>query len=45
MKAFSRVPVTNGELRTEEGIKYVLKPMFAEKKEPTWSMGDGTLLA
>ncbi len=30
---------------TEEELKYVLKPMFAEKKEPVWSMGDDTPLA
>ncbi|GIX47653.1 MAG: glutamate synthase [Candidatus Tectimicrobiota bacterium] len=27
---------------TEEEAKYVLRPMFSEKKEPTWSMGDDT---
>jgi glutamate synthase domain-containing protein 2/glutamate synthase domain-containing protein 1/glutamate synthase domain-containing protein 3 len=30
---------------TDEELKYVLKPMFAEKKEPVWSMGDDTPLA
>ena len=30
---------------TEEELKYVLKPMFSEKKEPVWSMGDDTPLA
>ncbi len=30
---------------TEEELKYVLKPMVSEKKEPVWSMGDDTPLA
>jgi glutamate synthase (ferredoxin) len=30
---------------TEEELKYVLKPMYTEKKEPTWSMGDDAPLA
>ncbi|MGH7268763.1 MAG: glutamate synthase large subunit [Candidatus Rokuibacteriota bacterium] len=30
---------------TDEELKYVLKPMFAERKEPVWSMGDDTPLA
>jgi glutamate synthase (ferredoxin) len=30
---------------TDEELKYVLRPMFAEKKEPVWSMGDDTPLA
>ncbi|MBI2879136.1 MAG: glutamate synthase large subunit [Candidatus Rokubacteria bacterium] len=30
---------------TEEELKYVLRPMVAEKKEPVWSMGDDTPLA
>ncbi len=30
---------------TEEELKYVLRPMFLEKKEPVWSMGDDTPLA
>jgi glutamate synthase (ferredoxin) len=30
---------------TEEEVKYVLKPMYTEKKEPTWSMGDDAPLA
>ncbi len=30
---------------SDEELTYVLKPMFAEKKEPVWSMGDDTPLA
>ncbi len=45
LDAGTLVPLQGAFGYTDEELKYVLKPMFAEKKEPVWSMGDDTPLA